>query len=142
MHSDTKLHRLFMISLICVKVSKLWNSNAIYENTNKVLVQARFQPDTYVTCIWITQCTSCSSNIPSYSAHVTSWSTKTFLPEVLIFLFEITAFLSEVPIFLHRGPLFLAGMQTFLTEVLISPSWNADIPSLRSSIICVPCKYS
>jgi hypothetical protein len=43
-----------MISLICVKVSELWNSNAISENTNKVLARARFQPDTYVICIWIT----------------------------------------------------------------------------------------
>ncbi len=51
---NTKFQMHLMISLICVKVSELWNSNAISENTNKVLVRARFQQDTYVICIWIT----------------------------------------------------------------------------------------
>ncbi len=49
---NTKFQMQLMISLICVKVSELWNSNAIAENTNKVLVRACFQPDTYVICIW------------------------------------------------------------------------------------------
>ncbi len=50
----TKLQMQLMIAHICVKVCELWNSNAISENTNKVLVRARFQPDTFVICIWIT----------------------------------------------------------------------------------------
>jgi hypothetical protein len=51
---NTKLQMQLMISHICVKVCEVWNSNAISENTNKVLVRARFQPDTFVICIWVT----------------------------------------------------------------------------------------
>ncbi len=51
---NTKFQMQLMISLICLKVSELWNSNAIAENTKKVLVRAGFQPDTYVICIWFT----------------------------------------------------------------------------------------
>ncbi len=39
---NTKLQMQLMISLICVKVSELWNWKVIAKNTNKVLVQ----PDT------------------------------------------------------------------------------------------------
>jgi hypothetical protein len=46
LHSEYKITNAARdITYLC-EVSELWNSNAIAENTNKVLVRAYFQPDT------------------------------------------------------------------------------------------------
>jgi hypothetical protein len=49
---NTELQIQLIISIFYVKVSDLWKSNATFKIRNKVLVWARFQPDTYVICNW------------------------------------------------------------------------------------------